>query len=149
MGVAWPGIPHWPDEPVAEAAGFVLPEARMDLAPLLDLFRALSGRHGAAVGTHSQDGRLDVVAAHAEDWMVRVYFNEGEDVQNDAQLQAADCYAGHPRAAEIAQCARLVQILVADPDCHVAAFDFLDTAREWLKAQPGVIALHPDTGEPL
>ena len=55
----------------------------------------------------------------------------------------------HPRAAEMATCRRRVDVLVADPDVSVAAFDCLDTAREWLEAQPGVIVIHPDTGESL
>ena len=94
MSVAWAGIPHWPGEPAAEAVGFVLPHAPLDLAPLAALLR--EGCRGAAVGTRGRDGRLDVVAAPAGGWMVRVYLQQGDGVLADSRAMAAGCYAEHP-----------------------------------------------------
>jgi hypothetical protein len=154
MSVAWPGIPHWPDEPVSEVYGFVLPDMELDLSKVASIFRETGS--GVSVGEYQTNDEVNfrhrpvvsqVVAAFAENWMVRVYLKVG--VLGDAQQMADHCFRNHPQAAEIGTCDRLVDILVADPDCSVAAFDCLDTAREWLKGQPGVIVLHPDSGEPL
>ena len=143
------GIPPWPDEPGHEAIAFVLPQAVIDLAPLAELLRERTRVQGGEVSTHDRRGQMDVVAAHGDRWMVRVYLQEGNDVLADSRDMAGDCYADHPRAAEMALCARSIDVMAADPSVSVAVFDCLDTAREWLKAHPGVIVIHPDTGEPL
>jgi hypothetical protein len=139
--VSTPGIPHWPDEPVHEVIAFVLPQAEMDLAPLAEHLRERFP--GAGVGTHGRGGQLDQVAVYADGWMVRVYLQEGDDALADSRDMAADAFADHPRAKEMGECRRRVDVLVADPTVSVAAFDCLDTTREWLKAQPGVIVIHP------
>jgi hypothetical protein len=151
MSVAWPSIPHWPDEPASEAFGFVLPGADIDLAGVAEVLRRTgSGRRKGSevsVAEYRSSTWVDVVAAFAKGWMVRVYLKDG--ILSDARDMAGDCFRDHPRAADIATCDRLVDIMVADPGGHRAAFDCLDAAREWLKEQPGVIALDPGTGEPL
>src|SRR5262245_24241694 len=87
MGVAWSDIPDWPDEPASEAYGFVVPGADIDLAVLAEVLRRkASGRRkgsGVSVGEHRSGGRVDVVAAFAGDWMVRVYLKDG--VMDDAR----------------------------------------------------------------
>jgi hypothetical protein len=144
MSVAWPGIPHWPDEPTSEAYGFVLPGGDIDLADVAETLRRTVS--GVSVGENRSGGRVEVVAAFAKSWMIRVYLKGG--VLDEARDMAGDCFRNHPRAAEIATCDRLVDIMISDPHCTPAAFDCLDIACEWLKAQPRVIVLHPDTGEP-
>jgi hypothetical protein len=144
--VVRPGIPRWPDEPASEVIGFVLPGARIDLAEV-----AAALRHqlpGVAVVEHPPGGPVDSVAAFADGWMVRVLLKGG--VQSDAEHMATeDFLRDHPRAAEIAGCDRMAEVMVADPDVSVAAFEALDAARGWLVRHPGVIAVHPDSGEPL
>ncbi len=141
------GFPSWPEEPVHEVAAFVLAQARLDFALLAQLLSERARARNAQVATDRWRGILDKVAAYADGWMVQISMHEGEDVLADCRDMAADCYAEHPRAAEMATCRCRIDVMVADPALSVAALDCLDTAREWLKAQPGVIAIHPDTGE--
>jgi hypothetical protein len=144
--VVRPGIPCWPDEPASEALGFVLPGAVIDLAEVAEVFRRQLPAE--SVGVHHSGGPIDLVAAFGDGWMVRVLLKDG--VESDAEHMATeDFLRGHPRAAEIATCDRLVEVMVADPQVSVAAFEVLDAARGWLVGQPGVIAVHPDSGEPL
>jgi hypothetical protein len=142
----WPGIPHWPDEPSSEGYGFVLPEARIDLGEVAEVFRRQFP--GASVGEHRSAGIVDVVAVLADDWMVRVSLKIG--VREDARdVASAGFLRDHLRAAEIATCDRLVDLMVADPGVSGAACEALEAALAWLVAQPGVIAIHPDSGEQL
>jgi hypothetical protein len=144
--VVRPRIPHWPDEPASEALGFVLPGARLDLAEVAEAFRRQLPAGSVAV--ERSGGRVGLVAAFGEGWMVRVMLKEG--VRSDAEHMATeDFLRDHPRAADIATCDRMVDVMVADPDVSVAAFEALDAARAWLVGQAGVIAVHPDSGEPL
>jgi hypothetical protein len=149
MGLSIPGYPDLPEDAVHEVSAFVLPQARLDFAALTKLLAEQARAHDAEVATHSWPGVVDQVAAYADDWMVEASFQEGDDVLADLRDMAADCYAQHPRAAEMATCRCRVDVWVFDPDVSVAAFDCLDTARECLKAQLGVIVIHPETGESL
>jgi hypothetical protein len=140
------GIPVWPDEPVSEALGFVLPTAVIDLSAVADLFR--QRLPAESVRVYPVDGSAELVAAFDKKWMVRVLLKGG--VRSDAEHMATeDFLRTHPRATEIATCDRLVDVMVADPQASVAAFEVLEAARDWLLGQSGVIAVHPDSGEPL
>ena len=92
---------------------------------------------------------MDKVAAYVDDWTLLVTFQEDDQVHADLRDMASTCYAGHPRAAEMATCRGRIDIYLVDPAAHVAAFDCLDTVLKWLKAQPAVISLDPETGEEL
>ena len=98
-------------------------------------------------GLHQTVGR-GRISRFIED-LVRPHVTSDSALEAAYHAMAADAFADHPRAAEMGECRRRVEVLVADPAVSVAAFDCLDTAREWLKAQPGVIVIHPDTGESL
>lgn len=103
------GIPRWPDEPTHEVTAFVLPHAMIDLAPLAELLRERTRFHRAGeVSTHTRAGRLDIVASHGDGWMVQVSIQEGADVLADSRDMAARSYADHPRATEMAACARRI-----------------------------------------
>jgi hypothetical protein len=145
MGVTWPGIPHWPDEPSSEVYGFVPPGADIDLSGAAEsLRRALPG---VSIEVHRSAGVVNVVAAFADDWMVRVYRKEG--VRGDAlEMVRGGFLRDHPNATEIITCDRLVDVMIADPQVSVTAFEALEAARGWLLSQAGVIVVHPDTGEP-
>lgn len=144
--VVRPGIPRWPDEPTSEALGLVLPGASIDLTELAGLFRRQLPAEAIAVD--SSRGRVDLVAAFADGWMVRAVFKEG--VRSDAEHMASEGFLqGHQRAAEIATCDSMVEVMVADPTVSVAAFEALDAAIGWLVGQPGVIVVHPDSGLPF
>jgi hypothetical protein len=142
-----PGIPDLPDDANHEVLAFVPPQAGMDFKALTRVLSERARAQNAEFATHSWLGVIDEVAAYEDNWMVVVTFQEGDNVLADARDMAGDCYAEHPRAAEIATSRCRVDVWVDDPGVHVAAFDCLDTVREWLKAQPGVIVIHPDTGE--
>jgi hypothetical protein len=147
--VSVPGYPEFPGEPEHEVLAFVLPQARLAFEAATELLADLARTGGAQFATHEWRGVSDRAAAYGDEWMVEVSAQEGDDVAADLKDMAGDCYAGHPRAAEIAACRRRVDVWVFDPAAHVTAFECLDGVREWLKAQPGVVVIHPDTGEPL
>ena len=137
-GVLLPGIPHWPDEPVFEAVAFVTPTAELDFSRVAELLRhaAPDASHGRYVG----EGR-QVIAAWAAGWMVRVSLACG--ILASARAMAEDCYAAHPRAADIAVSDRWVEVQVADPAGTVAAFECQDAVREWLGSLSGVALIAP------
>jgi hypothetical protein len=141
-----PGIPKWPAEPADEALGFVLPGAEIDLDGVAEAFRRQLPDE--SVRAHRVGGRVEVVAAFGDEWMVRVLLNDG--IRSDAEHMATEGFLrDHPRAAEIAACDRLVVVMVADPEVSVAAFEVQEAARGWLVGQPGVIAVRADDGKPL
>lgn len=144
--VVRPGIPPWPDEPASVALGFVLPGTDLDLTEVAEAFRR--DLPTESVGVDRSEGRVELVAAFGDNWMVRVLLKNG--VRSDAEHMATeDFLRDHPRAAEIATCDLLVEVMVADPRVSVAAFEALDAAHGWLVGRPGVIAVHPDNGKPL
>jgi hypothetical protein len=140
-------FPDFPEEADHEVLAFVTPDASIDFADLSKLLHQKAQAHDAKFATYRWAGVIDQVAVYADGWIVLVNFQEDNLVAGDLRDMASRYYGEHPQAAEMARCRCRVDIYVSDPEVHVAAFDCLDTAREWLKAQPGVIAIDPETGE--
>ena len=145
--VSTPGFPAWPDNADHKVLAFVSPQTRIDFAALTELMRERARANGARFATDSSSGVIDQVAVFDDKWIVLVTFQENDAVFADLRDMAGHYYGEHPRTSEMATCRCRVDIHVLDPAVHVAAFDCLDTAREWLKSQPGVIAIDPESGE--
>ncbi len=148
--VSTPGFPAWPEDADHEVMVFVLPQARIDFGALTKRLRRKARANGAKFATRSWPGVMDKVAVYEDDWILLVTFQEDDQVHADLRDMAGDCYADHPRAAEMATCRCRIDIYL-DPGraVHVAAFTFFDSAIKWLKVQPGIIVIDPETGEDL
>jgi hypothetical protein len=97
--------------------------------------------------TTSRDGKE--LSFAATDWTIDVYLRDDSSSRADSQDMLRNAYAESPGVSVLGPAPRRIEVWERDPAITVRCFEVLDTMREELKKCPGVVLLHPDTGESL